>query len=304
STVGRQGRNFRLGWKRRTVRLMKSPKQIIKELLIKSGLLRMKLSEEDLKQVIDAGTLSGALDKTEHELIKSILEFSDITAKEIMVPRLDIVALDIATPRDILVRKVIEEGYSRLPVFQETIDHIIGIVYSKDLLSLLEHRDLIILQDIIRPAYFVPESKQISQLLREFQKHKVHLGIVIDEFGGTEGIITFEDIIEEIVGDILDEYDEAQKQIEPSKDGSTIVDAAMSIGDFNKQFNSELPEETSDYETIAGFLQKVSGKLPEVNEEIRTADFAFSIVTKSARRIRQVKVTRLAKPPAANGQSS
>ena len=283
---------------------MKSPKEIVKELLIKSGLLRMKLSEEDLKQVIDAGTLSGALDKTEHELIKSILEFSDITAKEIMVPRLDIVALDIATPRDVLVRKVIEEGYSRLPVYEETIDRIIGIVYSKDLLSLLEHRDLIILQDIIRPAYFVPESKKISQLLREFQKHKVHLGIVIDEFGGTEGIITFEDIIEEIVGDIMDEYDEAQKQIEPSKDGSTVVDAAMSIGDFNKQFNSELPEETTDYETIAGFLQKVSGKLPEVNEEIRTADFSFSIVTKSARRIRQVKVTRLPKPSPVEGQSS
>ena len=183
----------------------------VRDLLIRSGLLRSGLSEEELEQVIDAGTRSGAIDKTEHELIISILQFSDITAKEIMVPRPDIVALDIAMPRDQIVRRVIEEGYSRLPVFSGTIDTIVGIVYSKDLLSLLEHRDLIILQDILRPPFFVPESLKISTLLRNFQQNKVHLAIVLDEFGGTEGLITIEDIIEEIVGDILDEYDEAQQ---------------------------------------------------------------------------------------------
>lgn len=151
---------------------MKSFKKIFRDILIKGGLLRANLSEEELKQVIDAGSLSGAIDKTEHELIKSILQFSDITAKEIMVPRPDIVALDISMSRDALLRRVIEEGYSRLPVYQGTIDYIIGIIYSKDLLSLLEHRSLIILQDIIRPAHFVPESKKVSELLREFQKNK------------------------------------------------------------------------------------------------------------------------------------
>jgi CBS domain containing-hemolysin-like protein len=271
-----------------------SLKKIVRDKLFKGGLLKANLSEDEFKQVIDAGSLSGAIDKTEHELIKSILQFSDITAKEIMIPRLDIVALDINLTRDVLVGKVIEEGYSRLPVYRGSIDHIVGVIYSKDLLSLLEHRSLIILDDIIRPAYFVPESKKISQLLREFQLNKVHLGIVVDEFGGTEGIITIEDIVEEIVGDILDEYDEVRKSIDQASDGSVLVDATVSIQDFNLQFRSKLPD-APEYETLAGYLQTVSGRLPELNEEIRTEDFTFTIITKTARRIRHVKVTPLLK---------
>jgi CBS domain containing-hemolysin-like protein len=273
---------------------MKSLKKIIRDALLKGGLLQTTLSEDELKQVIDASSLSGTIDKTEHELIKSVLEFSDITAKEIMVPRLDIVALDISMPRDVLVRKVIEEGYSRLPVYKGTIDHIIGVIYSKDLLSLLEHRSLIILQDIIRPARFIPESKKISLLLREFQQNKVHIGIVVDEYGGTEGIVTMEDIVEEIVGDILDEYDEMRKTVEQASDGSVILDAALSIADFNVQFREKLPE-APDYETLAGYLQKITGKLPDSGEEIKTENFVFKILTKTARRIRQVMVSPIIK---------
>jgi len=260
--------------------------------LVKSRLLKTGLSEEDFKEVLEAGTLSGALDKTEHELITSILEFTDTTAKEIMVPRPDVVALDISSPREILVRKVIEEGYSRLPVYSGSMDHIVGIIYSKDLLSLLEHRDLIILQDILRQPYFVHESKKISQLLKEFQQKKLHLAIVIDEFGGTEGIITIEDILEEIVGEIHDEYDDVRKAVEQSGDGSAIIDANTSIFDFNTQFQSDLPE-ASDYGTLAGFLQKTTGRLPDLNEEIRHSGFAFTILSKTARRLRQIKVTPL-----------
>lgn len=269
---------------------MKPIKELLKSLLVKSGLFKGGLSEEDLKEVLEAGTISGALDRTEHELIKSILGFTDTTAREIMVPRPDIVALDMNIPTEILIRKVIDEGYSRIPVYNDSIDKIIGIIYSKDLLSLLEHRDLIILHDIIRPAYFVPQSKKISQLLREFQQNKIHLAIVVDEFGGTEGIITMEDIIEEIVGEIHDEYDEVHKPVEQAVDGSTIVDANISIHDFNEQFRANIPE-TSDYDTLAGFLQKLTGRLPELNEEIRHVDFTFKILNKTARRIRQVKVT-------------
>ena len=259
-------------------------------MLVKAGVLHVPLSEEELEQVIDASSLSGTINKTEHELIKSVLQFSDITAKEIMVPRPDIIAVDIAMPVDALIRKVIEEGYSRLPVYKGSIDKIIGIVYSKDLLSMLEHRSLIVLHDIIRPAYFVPESKKISEILREFQQRKNHIGIVIDEFGGTEGLITLEDIVEEIVGDILDEYDETRKSIEQKSDGSVIVDAAISISDFNEQFRTAIPP-APEYETLAGYLQTVTGRLPEVNEKITTSNFIFTIVVKSARRIRQVKVT-------------
>jgi len=270
-----------------------SNRNIFKELLVRWGLLKTKLSEEDLKQVLEASTISGAIDKTEHELIKSILEFTDTTVKEIMVPRPDVVALDISMPREVLVRKVIDEGYSRLPVYKENIDHIIGIIYSKDLLSLLEHRDLILLQDIIRPVFFVPESKKISQLLREFQQKKAHLAIVTDENGGTEGIVTMEDVVEEIVGEIHDEYDEVGKAIEPAKDGSVVVDARLSVSDFNSQFSLNIPEAT-EYETVAGFIQKVLGRLPEIGESTTFNDIQFTILSKSARRIRQVRIQRLA----------
>jgi len=270
---------------------LKSIKELLKGQLVHWGLLKAKLSEEQLKQVLEASTLSGTIDRTEHDLIKSILEFTDTTAKEIMVPRPDIIAIDIGLPTEKVVRKVIEEGYSRLPVFKESMDNIIGIIYSKDLLSLLEHRDLIVLQDIIRPAFFVPESKKISQLLKEFQQNKAHLAVVVDEFGGTEGIVTMEDIVEEIVGEIHDEYDEVSKVVEASKDGSIVVDAHLSVGDFNAQFGALVPE-TPDYETLAGFLQKLTGRLPDVNEEIRFNDIVFVIVSKTARRIRQVRVIR------------
>jgi CBS domain containing-hemolysin-like protein len=270
---------------------VKSVRDKLKENLIRWGVLKTKFSEEEFKQVLEASTISGAIDKTEHELIKSILEFTDTTVKEIMVPRPDIIGLDISIPRDVLVRKVIEEGYSRLPVFKGTIDNIIGVIYSKDLLSLLEHRDLIVLQDIIRPAYFVPESKKISQLLREFQQKKAHLAIVIDEFGGTEGIITMEDIIEEIVGEIHDEYDEVSKSIEQARDGSVTVDARVSVGNFNQQFKAQLPE-APEYETVAGFIQKELGRLPEVGDTVTHQGLTLTVQSKTARRIRTVRVIR------------
>ena len=269
-------------------------RQYIKDLLIKGGLLRTKLSEEDLRKVLEASTLSGTINKTEHELIKSIFEFTDTTVKEIMVPRPDIVALDTAMTTDQLIRRVIDQGYSRLPVYKGTLDNIVGIIYSKDLISLIEHKDLIVLQDILRPAYIVPESKKISQLLREFQQHKIHMAIIVDEFGGTEGIVTMEDIIEEIVGEIHDEYDEVQKTIEQASDGSVIVDAHISIPDFNEQFKTNIPE-APDYETLAGYLQKSTGRLPELNEEIVQEDITFTIVSKTVRRIRQVRVRRIEK---------
>ncbi|MCI0706478.1 MAG: hemolysin family protein [Ignavibacteriae bacterium] len=272
--------------------MLKPLTQFFKELLIKSGVLRAHLSEDELKQVLEAGSHSGALDKTEHELIKSIFEFSDTTVKEIMVPRPDIVALDIMMPHGQLIRTVIDQGYSRLPVYKGTIDHIVGIVYSKDLLSLIEHPGVIVLHDLIRPAYFVPESKKISQLLREFQQQKIHLGIVIDEFGGTEGLVTVEDIVEEIVGEIHDEYDEVHRASETASDGSVIVDANMSIYDFNEQFKANVPD-AADYETLAGFLQKITGRLPELSEEIQQGDMIFTVTSKRGRRLKQIRYKRL-----------
>jgi CBS domain containing-hemolysin-like protein len=249
-------------------------------------------SPEELEMMVTESAKSGFFNKTEQELISSIFEFSTTTAKEIMVPRPDVVAIRFDISREALVRFVTEEGYSRMPVYKESLDNIIGLIYTKDLISLLEHRDLIVLQDIIRPAYFVPDAIKISQLMKELQQRKMHMAVVVDEFGGTQGIITMEDILEEIVGEIHDEYDEVLKDIEQSMDGTAFVNARISINDFNEKFATEVPED-AEYETLNGFLFKITGRIPEINEEIRYHNLSFTIIKKSQRRLRLVKVKKV-----------
>ena len=257
-------------------------------------------SAEELQFIVSEGTKSGVFNKTEQELISSIFEFSNTTAREIMVPRTEVIAVEINTPRDKLIRVVTEEGYSRLPAYKDTIDNIVGIIYTKDLISLLEHQDLIVLQDIIRQAHFVPDAVKISKLMRDLQERKIHIAIVVDEFGGTQGIITMEDILEEIVGEIHDEYDEILKDVEQSADGSALVNAGINIGDFNNRFMVEIPEDP-EYETLNGFLYKLTGRIPEITEEIRYNNLHFTVMKKSQRRLRQLKVRKLSSPPPSTG---
>ena len=249
------------------------------------------ISEEEFKLILEEGTRRGVIDKTEQELIGSIFEFTDTTAKEVMIPRPDVVALSMDMSHERIIKTVLEEGYSRMPVYRGTIDNIVGVVYTKDLLGLMEYRDLIILQDVIRPAYFVPETKKISQLMRELQERKIHIAIVIDEFGGTSGIITMEDILEEIVGEIHDEYDEDLKDVEQASDGTFLVNARMPVREFNERFITEIPP-ADDYETIGGLLQKLTGRIPEIGEEITHDNLSFTVMKKSQRRIRQVKLRK------------
>ncbi len=252
---------------------------------------RMVHSPEEIEIIFSEGAKSGLFNKTEQELISSIFEFSTTTAREIMVPRMEVAALKYDTTRETLIRIVTEEGYSRMPVYKDSIDNIVGVIYTKDLISLLEHRDLIVLQDIIRPPYFVPDAIKISQLMRDMQEKKVHIAIVVDEFGGTQGIITMEDILEEIVGEIHDEYDEVLKDVEASADGSALVNTRMTIERFNKKFGVEIPED-SQYETLNGFLLKLTGRLPEPQEEIRYGNLLFTVAKRGQRRIRQVQVKK------------
>lgn len=250
-----------------------------------------RLTEEEIRLVLDEGAKAGVIGKTEHDLIASVFEFTDTTAKEVMIPRPDVVALSIDMPRDQIVKVVLEEGYSRMPVYRDSIDNIIGIVYTKDLLGIMEFRDLIILQDIVRPAYFVPETMKISRLMKELQDRRLHMAVVIDEFGGTEGIITMEDILEEIVGEIQDEYDEDLKDVEQAADGSFLVNARIGVADFNTRFQANLPE-TEEYETLSGFLSKLTGRIPDLGENIAHGALRFAIVKKSQRRVRMVRVKR------------
>lgn len=246
------------------------------------------ISEEEVKQLLEEGTRSGAIDTAEHELIKSIFEFTDTTVKEIMVPRTDIVAVELSTPRDRLINMLIEEGFSRIPVYEGSTDNIVGIIYTKDLLSMLEYRDLIILQDIIRPAYFVPETKKISSLLRELQLNRQHMAIVVDEFGGTEGLITMEDIIEEIVGDIQDEFDTSVEDVLEIGEKTYLCDARVSIADLNEILDLNLPND--DFDTLGGFVFDLFGKIPVRYEKVAWRGAQFIVQNMDGYKIRTVKV--------------
>lgn len=248
-------------------------------------------SEDEIRQVIYEGTKSGVIDSTEHQLIEKIFDFNDKVAKQVMIRRQDMVVLDIDLPRDKIYQRVIDEGYSRIPVYKDTIDNIIGIIYSKDLIASAEHRELISLSDIIRPAYFVSETKNIGILMREFQKQKVHMGIVVNEFGGVEGLVTMEDIIEEITGEIMDEYDVETPEVIKGKSQEYLVNPVILISDFNKKFKTNIPD-VEEYNTLGGFLFKVTGHIPELYERIDYGGYTFVISAKQRNTIKQVKVIK------------
>ncbi|MCI0472990.1 MAG: hemolysin family protein [Ignavibacteria bacterium] len=250
-------------------------------------------SEEEIRYLISEGRKSGIIDSTEHQLIEKIFDFNDKLARDIMVPRNNIIALNIYESREMIVQTVIEEGFSRIPVYKDSIDNIIGIVYSKDFISATEHRELIVLSDILRPAYFVPETKQIGEILKDFQKKHLHIGIVVNEHGNVEGLITLEDIMEEIVGEIEDEYDIETRDVQKDKLGIYLVNPLIGIPDFNVKFNSDIPVDNDDYHTLSGFLQKVTGHVPEIYERIDYKGLIFTITKKSGNRLLQVKVQRL-----------
>jgi CBS domain containing-hemolysin-like protein len=250
-------------------------------------------SEEEIRYLISEGRKSGIIDSTEHQLIEKIFDFNDKLARDIMVPRNSIVALNVIESRETIVQTVIEEGFSRIPVYKDSIDNIIGIVYSKDFISATEHRELIVLTDILRPAFFVPETKKIGEILKDFQKKHLHMGIVVNEHGNVEGLITLEDIMEEIVGEIEDEYDIETRDVQKDKLGIFLVNPLISITDLNLKFNSDIPVDNDDYHTLSGFLQKVTGHVPEIYERIDYKGLVFTITKKSGNRLLQVKVQRL-----------
>jgi putative hemolysin len=249
------------------------------------------VSDEELKFIVHEGKKKGVFDQTEEELIHSALEFTDTTVRNAMTPRTEIVALDLNTGQPHVIRAMTEEGYSRIPVYRDNIDNIIGTIYAKDMINLLQNRELIILEDIIRKPYFVPDSMKISELLKQFQKKRVHIAIVLDEFGGTAGLITMEDIIEQIVGEIRDEYDrEEEDQFYLLSENLAIVNAGLYIGEFNQKFKTDLPEE---YNTMGGYLTGTLGRIPLLDEEVKIGNFIFVIFDKVGPRIKKIKVQRL-----------
>jgi len=258
-------------------------------------------SGEELRLLLEQGREGGTIEEAEHQLIENVFEFGDTIVKEVMIPRTDIVALDIAEPPLKLIKKVVEEGYTRMPVYDGSIDNIIGVVYSKDLITLLQHHNLIILQDLLRPVFFVPETKLISELLREFQRRKIQMAIVLDEFGGTDGLVTMEDILEELVGEIQDEYDEEPVAIEQIGDGAYIVSASMTISDVNDVVAGFVLPEGEDYTTIGGLVTKWFGRIPEDNESFERDAVRMTVLKTDRRKVVQVRIEDLNREVSDNG---
>lgn len=254
------------------------------------------------KADISVDELSKALELTsteipeEKEMLAEILKFYNKTANEVMTPRLDLEDLDIKTSFRKVLEFVVQTGYSRVPVYAGTEDNIKGILYIKDLLPYIDKPDTFRWQSLLRPAYFVPETKKIDDLLEEFRTNKIHMAIVVDEFGGTSGIVTMEDILEEIVGEISDEYDEDEKQYIQLADGSLIFEAKILLTDFFRVIDvepAEFGKLTEEVETLAGLLLEIKGDFPRRREIIDYNQYRFQVLEVDNRRILKVKFNRL-----------
>ncbi|SFE38259.1 hemolysin family protein [Thermoflexibacter ruber] len=238
-------------------------------------------TEEELRIVIAESVRSGTINTNEQHLIEKVFEFDNRFAKQVMIPRLKISGIDINWEKEKVLETVIEEGYSRMPVYRDSIDKIIGIVYSKDLLAFANSQQDLNLENIMRPVYYVPESKRIKDLIREFQKKKIHLAIVTDEFGRTVGLISLEDIIEEVFGEIYDEYDEEKVIIiDKVNDKEFTVNAVASIVDVNRLLPQPLPE-NKHYDTVSGLILYKLGKLPNVGDRLKVGKYEVVITKKS-----------------------
>ncbi len=251
-------------------------------------------AEEKIINVVDEAAKTGEFDVSEQALIKSVLEFSDTIASHCMTPRTDISAINIDDPSEQILRFVREEGYSRYPVFKDDLDHIEGIVYTRDIINMLQDKEIFIIHDLLRRPYFVPDSKKISELLKDFQARQSHMAIVLDEFGGTAGIITIEDILEEIVGEIQDEYDEEELEYRPLGENRAEVHAGMDVDDFNERFGADLPEDVAD--TIGGLIFTHLGELPVLRQKILIDSLEFNIISIQGNRIEKVMVRRTSGP--------
>ncbi|MCF8452857.1 MAG: hemolysin family protein [Pedobacter sp.] len=246
-------------------------------------------SSEELQYLLDQGKESGALETNEHELIKNVFDFNDRVVKNIMVPRTKISGIELNTPHKEVLDIIIREGYSRIPVYDETIDKIVGIVHAKDILPLLAENKECVLREIIRKPYFIPETKKINDLLSELQLKRIQIAIVLDEFGGTAGMVTAEDIVEELVGDIQDEYDEEKPIVEKVSANEFIIDATASIYDVNEYLPHDLPED-GDYDTVAGLVSEIFGKIPDVGEASDFNGYVITILKKADQNVESVKL--------------
>jgi len=251
------------------------------------------ISEEDIKAVIETGEEQGVLDVEERDMLHSVFALGEKRVHEVMVPRTDIVAIDVNTPPQEVLESVVRAGHSRIPVYEGSSDQIIGVLYVKDLFRRLARGEKdVTVRPFLRPAQFVPETKKVDELLREMQRAKVHIAIVVDEYGGTAGLVTIEDLVEEIVGEIRDEYDVERELVLPVSEHEAVMDARVPFSEVQETCGIDSPEGVDEFDTLGGFVTHELGRLPRVGETVNSNGVKFVVESVDGRRIGRVRVIR------------
>ena len=253
---------------------------------------RTFVSQEEIKHLVQEGKDQGVLGQAEVDLIHSVFEFSETSVKQVMVPRTKVFALSADTSPAEVGGLIVESGFSRIPVYDGSMDNIVGLAYAKDALRLLERRQPIVLRKILHPVLFVPESRKVGPLLKELQKRRNHMALVIDEHGALTGLVTMEDLLEEIVGEIQDEYDWEERHVERMRDGSLVVEGTVSAAELRDGFQVPIPEST-EFETVAGFMLEQLGSVPKGGEVVTAGDYRLTVVDIERNRISKVKIEKL-----------
>ena len=248
------------------------------------------VSEDEVKYLIREGRKTGVFEPSEEDLIHSVFKFTDTVVKEVMVPRTEIVAVESGTDIDTILGLMNTKGFSRLPVYSETIDNVIGVVYLKDILSLHRTNIPFQLETVLRKPYIVPPNKNVSVLLKEMRERRIHLALVGDEYGGTDGLVTMEDLIEEIVGDIRDEQEKELREIEEISANRYVVDGRTDIGKLNERLAAKLPED--EFETVGGFVLGLFGRLPAEGDQIRFDNLLFTVLRLRKNRIARIRILK------------
>ena len=262
---------------------------ILKPFNEKTSFSQTRFSEDEIRIIISEGVKSGALDQNEKEIIENLFEFNDLRANEVMIPRTEMVALDLTDNQEEMNAEIMKSNHSIIPVYKESPDNIIGVIHTKDVMKTLIEKKKLDIINLIRPAYFIPESKLISEILKEMQKRGERLAIIMDEYGGTEGVITMEDILEEIVGDLHDNTISEDKLYSQLPDGSYYISGSMNIDDFNEIFNIDLPV-SDEYNTVAGFISDLTGKILNAGEKYQHETLVFELIKKIRQKMVQFKV--------------
>jgi len=249
------------------------------------------VSEQDIRSMAEVGHEEGSIEESERQMIHSIFEFGDTIVRQIMVPRPDIVAVEVKTPLQAALDMIVEHDLSRVPIYREDLDRVEGILYAKDVLKALhQSRSPIGLRELVRPAHFVPESNKASNLLREMQREKFHMAIVIDEYGSNAGLVTLEDLLEELVGEIADEHDVEERDVEPVGDGRYRVDASLPIRELNELVGTDLPRDR--WNTVGGLMFGLLGTIPTEGQVVTLQGFRFTAEKVQGRRVTRVLVMR------------